>query len=173
MLSVRGKTHKEVHYVTQTFFLARRISFILLHHIIARRSGGSCGNLHLRQPVESGVPWTPTLVLRFIATTGGVRQMDFHIFAGIFSALAIIFLLLKFDIKKVLYFDIAIDLASSFFLIAVFFGSFAGMMAAVIGGALISATLWILKRTIGYRKPTWNRFWYSWEDAHVKHQHRR
>ena len=38
--------------------------------------------------------------------------MDFHIFAGICSALAIIFLLVKFNIKKVLFFDIAIDLAS-------------------------------------------------------------
>ena len=99
--------------------------------------------------------------------------MDFHIFAGICSALAIIFLLLKFNIKKVLFFDIAIDLASSLFLIAVFFGSFAGMMAAVIGGALISLTLWILKHTIGYQKPTWKKFWYTWEDANVKHHNRR
>ena len=76
-----------------------------------------------------------------------------------------IFLLLKFDIKKVLYFDVLIDATSSVFLMAVFFGSFAGMMAAVIGGALISITLWFMKRTIGYCKPVRHRFWFRWQEV--------
>ncbi len=91
--------------------------------------------------------------------------MAFYIFAGICSALAVIFLLLKFNIRKVLYFDIAVDVASSVFLMAVFFGSFAGMMAAVIGGALISVTLWFMKRTIGYSKPVRHRLWFRWVDV--------
>ena len=40
--------------------------------------------------------------------------MAFYIFAGICSACAVIFLLLKFDIKKVLYFDVLIDASSSY-----------------------------------------------------------
>lgn len=91
--------------------------------------------------------------------------MAFYIFAGICSACAVIFLLLKFDIKKVLYFDVLIDASSSIFLMAVFFGSFAGMMAAVIGGALISITLWFMKRTIGYCKPVRHRLWFRWQEV--------
>ena len=94
--------------------------------------------------------------------------MSFFIFAGICSALAIIFLLLKLNIKKLLYFDVAIDATSSLFLMFVFFGSFAGMMAAVIGGAIISITLWFMKRSIGYSKPKWKRFWFHWVEVKPK-----
>ena len=89
--------------------------------------------------------------------------MTFFVIAGVFSALSILFLLFKFNIRKVLYFDIGVDFIASIFLMAVFFGTFAGMMAAVIGATIISVTLWALKRTIGYQKPKWNKFWYKWE----------
>ena len=61
--------------------------------------------------------------------------MFFYVVAGVFSAFAIIFLLAKFDFGKVLWLDIPIDIASTALLVAMFAGTFAGMMAAVIGGA--------------------------------------
>lgn len=61
--------------------------------------------------------------------------MLFYVIAGVFSAFAIIFLLAKFDFGKVLWLDIPIDIASTALLVAMFAGTFAGMMAAVIGGA--------------------------------------
>ena len=67
--------------------------------------------------------------------------MIFYIIAGIFSALAILFLLAKFDFKKVLWLDIPIDIASTVLLVAMFAGTFAGMMAAVIGVHNFSHTL--------------------------------
>ncbi|OUU63387.1 MAG: hypothetical protein CBC24_09125 [Candidatus Pelagibacter sp. TMED64] len=79
--------------------------------------------------------------------------MVFYILTGIFSALAILFLLFKFNIKKVLAFDIAVDIASSFLLVVLFAGTFAGMMSAVIGGAIISIVLYVLKKIRGYEKP--------------------
>ena len=60
--------------------------------------------------------------------------MFFYVVAGVFSAFAIIFLLAKFDFGKVLWLDIPIDIASTALLVAMFAGTFAGMMAAVIGG---------------------------------------
>ena len=79
--------------------------------------------------------------------------MSFFIIAGICSALAILFLLFKFNIKRVLAFDIAVDIASSVLLIVLFAGTFAGMMSAVIGGAIISIVLYVLKKIRGYEKP--------------------
>lgn len=80
--------------------------------------------------------------------------MIFFILAGIFSACGILFLLFKFNIKRLLAFDIAIDIASSALLIVLFAGTFAGMMAAVIGGSIISIVLYIMKKFGGYEKPT-------------------
>ena len=88
--------------------------------------------------------------------------MIFYVIAGIFSALAILFLLAKFDFKKVLWLDIPIDIASTILLVAMFAGTFAGMMAAVIGGCIISATLFAFKKVFGYKKPKWKRFGYEW-----------
>lgn len=88
--------------------------------------------------------------------------MTFFIVAGIFSALAILFLLFKFNIKRVLAFDVPIDIASSALLIVLFAGTFAGMMAAVIGGAIISIVLYILKKIKGCEKPKRKGFKVIW-----------
>ena len=74
------------------------------------------------------------------------------IIAGIVSALAILFVLLKLDFKKVLYFDVFVDIVASAFLMLIFAGTFAGMMAAVVGGAIISITLYFAKKVFGYKK---------------------
>ena len=94
--------------------------------------------------------------------------MIFYVIAGIFSALAILFLLAKFDFKKVLWLDIPIDIASTILLVAMFAGTFAGMMAAVIGGCIISSFLWVAKRLKGYKKPKWNKFRYEWVEVRPK-----
>jgi len=91
--------------------------------------------------------------------------MVFYLIAGVFSAFAIIFLLAKFDFKKVLFWDIPIDIGATVLLIVMFAGTFAGMMAAVIGGCIISAVLYVSKRIAGYKKPKWNRFGYEWVDV--------
>jgi len=71
--------------------------------------------------------------------------MIFYIVAGVFSALAILFLLAKFDFKKVLWLDIPIDIASTILLVVMFAGTFAGMMAAVIGGVLFQLHFFLSK----------------------------
>lgn len=91
--------------------------------------------------------------------------MGFFVLAGIFSALAILFLLFKLDIKKVLAFDFFVDISSSLLLTVLFFGTFAGMMAAVIGGGIISMVLYFTKRIIGYKKPKFKNYKFVWEDV--------
>tara|TARA_B100001250_G_C19804296_1_gene792535 strand:- start:660 stop:944 length:285 start_codon:yes stop_codon:yes gene_type:complete len=88
--------------------------------------------------------------------------MFFYLVAGIASATAILFLLFKFNIKKVLAFDIAVDIGSSALLVVLFAGTFAGMMAAVIGGAIISVVLYAIKRLKGYEKPIRKGFKVIW-----------
>ena len=94
--------------------------------------------------------------------------MTFYVLAGVFSALAILFLLAKFDFKKVLWLDIPIDIASTVLLVAMFAGTFAGMMAGILGGAIISIVLFILKRTIGYEKPKREGFKVRWVNVPPK-----
>jgi len=94
--------------------------------------------------------------------------MFFYLVAGIASATAILFLLFKFNIKKVLAFDIAVDIGSSALLVVLFAGTFAGMMAAVIGGAIISVVLYAIKRLKGYEKPIRKGFKVIWVNVPPK-----
>jgi len=91
--------------------------------------------------------------------------MVFYVIAGVFSALAIIFLLAKFDFRKVLWLDIPIDIASTALLVAMFAGTFAGMMAAVIGGCIISCFLWASKKVKGYKRLVWDTYRFRWQEV--------
>ena len=94
--------------------------------------------------------------------------MVFYLIAGIFSALSILFLLFKFNIKRILAFDIAVDIASSALLIVLFAGTFAGMMAAVIGGSIISIVLYVMKKIRGCEKPRRKGFKVIWVNVPPK-----
>lgn len=72
---------------------------------------------------------------------------------GAISAVGILFLLFKLDIRKVLYFDLVTDITATVALIIMFAGTFSGMLSAMTGGAIISVVLFFLKKTIGYKKP--------------------
>ena len=94
--------------------------------------------------------------------------MFFYLLAGFISACAILFLLAKLGMKRVLNYDIIVDIVSTLALIFMFAGTFAGMMAGVIGGAIISIVLFILKKTIGYEKPVRKGFKVHWEHVPPK-----
>jgi len=75
--------------------------------------------------------------------------------AGLIAACGLLFLLLKFNLRRVLHFDIAVDVVLTFFLIWAFAGTFAGMMAGLTAGALISAFLFFAKRFVPREKLVW------------------
>ena len=68
--------------------------------------------------------------------------------AGLLSALGLLFLIFKFGIRRVISYDIPIDIAVTLLLMYVFAGTYSGMMAAMIGGLIVSATLFVMKRTM-------------------------
>jgi len=74
------------------------------------------------------------------------------LFAGIIAAIAFIFLLMKFDLKKVLGYDAIIDIGFSGMMMFVLAGTFSGMMSALIGGAVLSMFLFFARRMIGYKR---------------------
>ena len=58
--------------------------------------------------------------------------MFFYLLAGFISACAILFLLAKLGMKRVLNYDIIVDVVSTLALIFMFAGTFAGMMLSLI-----------------------------------------
>lgn len=72
--------------------------------------------------------------------------------AGIISASAMIFLLLKLNLKRVCGYDFFVDVGFTFLLTWLFSGTYSGMMAAIIGGAIVSIFLFFVKKINGYEK---------------------
>ena len=74
------------------------------------------------------------------------------VLAGTVSALAMIFLILKLDLKKVCGYDFFVDIGFTFLLAYMFSGTYSGMMAAIIGGTIVSIFLFFVKKVNGYSK---------------------
>ena len=68
--------------------------------------------------------------------------------AGTIAAIGMIFLLLKFNLKRVVKFDIALDVIITFFFVWIFLGTFSGMMAGLMAGAIVSIFLFVAKKFI-------------------------
>lgn len=71
---------------------------------------------------------------------------------GLIAALAIIFLLLKFNFRRVLSHDISIDIGVTVLLCMLFAGTFAGMMTGLMAGCIISIFLFVSKKFYGYER---------------------
>jgi hypothetical protein len=70
------------------------------------------------------------------------------IFAGLLSAAGLLFLIFKFGVRRVIAYDIPIDITVTAFLVYVFAGTYSGMLAAMVGGLIVSITLFVMKRTM-------------------------
>jgi len=73
------------------------------------------------------------------------------IFAGMLSALGLLFLIFKFGIRRVIAYDIPIDVTVTGLLMFLFAGTYSGMIAAMVGGLIVSVTLFVMKKTM-YRE---------------------
>jgi len=76
------------------------------------------------------------------------------ILAGFLSALGLLFLIFKFGVRRIITYDIPIDIAVTGFLMYAFAGTYSGMLAAMIGGLIVSVTLFVMKRTMNREKLT-------------------
>lgn len=70
------------------------------------------------------------------------------IVAGLLSAVGLLFLLFKFGVRRIIAYDIPIDIAVTGFLMYAFAGTYSGMFSAMVGGLIVSITLYIMKRTM-------------------------
>ena len=70
------------------------------------------------------------------------------IFAGLLSALGLLFLIFKFGVRRIIAYDIPIDIAVTALLMYAFAGTYSGMIAAMVGGIIVSITLYVMKRTM-------------------------
>jgi presenilin-like A22 family membrane protease len=70
------------------------------------------------------------------------------IFAGLLSAAGLLFLIFKFGVRRIISYDIPIDIAVTSFLIYAFAGTYSGMLAAMVGGLVVSVTLYVMKRSM-------------------------
>jgi len=70
------------------------------------------------------------------------------ILAGVLSALGLLFLIFKFGIRRVITYDIPIDIAVTGGLVYAFRGTYSGMIAAMVGGLIVSIVLYTMKRTM-------------------------
>ena len=76
------------------------------------------------------------------------------IYAGLISATGPLFLIFKFGIRRVITYDIPIDIAVTALLIYAFAGTYSGMLAAMVGGLIVSITLFVMKRTMNREELT-------------------
>jgi|TARA_B110000977_G_scaffold162422_1_gene207845 MFS superfamily sulfate permease-like transporter len=72
--------------------------------------------------------------------------------AGLIAAAGLLFLLFKFNLRRIARFDIAIDVIATFFLMWIFAGTFAGMVAGLTAGLIISIVLFVAKRSMRTEK---------------------
>ena len=70
------------------------------------------------------------------------------ILTGILAGLGLLILIFKLGIRRVIAYDIVIDVAVTSILMYTFAGTYSGMAAALIGGLFVSIALWAIKRTI-------------------------
>ena len=70
------------------------------------------------------------------------------IIAGLLSAAGLLFLIFKFGVRRAITYDIPLDIAATGLLMFLFAGTFSGMMAAMVGGLVVSITLFVMKKTM-------------------------
>jgi hypothetical protein len=68
--------------------------------------------------------------------------------AGLIAAAAMIALLAKMNLKRLIRFDIFLDILLTSFFIFAFAGTFMGMMAGLWAGLIISIFLWFMKKSM-------------------------
>lgn len=79
---------------------------------------------------------------------------------GLLTCIAFVILILKMrtdTVRKLLGFDIPLDIAVFLTMTVMFAGTFAGMIAAMVGGLCFSLSLIALKKIYGYKKLTIER----------------
>jgi thiamine transporter ThiT len=71
---------------------------------------------------------------------------------GIFSALGLLLLALKIGGRKTIGHDVVADILITATLMVMFYGTYSGMTAAMVGGLVASITLFLMKKVMVHKK---------------------
>ena len=90
---------------------------------------------------------------------------------GILSALGLLLLVLKAGGRKAIGADIFVDVAITITLMVCFYGTYSGMVAAMLGGLISSVILFIMKKTMVHKvlKIKTNKYYIpraTWKEVH-------
>lgn len=77
--------------------------------------------------------------------------------AGIITAIGVWIVLLKLNIRKVLNFEVPIDIVFTIGITMYFAGTFSGLMTGVVAGVVLSILLAVSKAIWGVEKINWRR----------------
>ena len=88
---------------------------------------------------------------------------------GIMSAFGLLLLLLKAGGRKIIGADIFADVAITITLMVCFYGTYSGMVAAMLGGLCASVTLFIMKKfmvheVVAVKKNKYHVPLFTWEE---------
>lgn len=75
----------------------------------------------------------------------------FAIAIGILSALVVLIVLARMDIKKFMGYPAIMDVLVTVILVIMLHGTYVGMVAAIIGGLVFSGAITIIRKVYGYR----------------------
>lgn len=84
-------------------------------------------------------------------------------FVGVVTAIAVIVVMAKLNIRRFLWCEAVVDVAFTIALMIMFAGTLGGMIAAVVGGLVLSIALWLLKKQMGYERLVFRRWLPRWE----------
>lgn len=75
-----------------------------------------------------------------------------YLYISIGTALALFVLMLKIGLRKVLGYDVYVDIGCTLFLLYAFQGTATGMITATLAGLFLSIILYLFKLCIGYER---------------------
>jgi hypothetical protein len=74
------------------------------------------------------------------------------IFMGFLSAIALVVIMARLDIRKFMGYPVIVDITGSALFCLLFAGTLTGMMVAVIAGLTLSAIVWMIRYVIGFER---------------------
>ena len=72
--------------------------------------------------------------------------------AGMMTVLAMLLMMARTDMLKWLGYANVVDILATFVMIYLFHDTFAGVVSASFAGVFMSGMLWMLRKTLGYKK---------------------
>lgn len=79
-----------------------------------------------------------------------------YLIISVFTALAVYVVLLKIGIRKVLAYEVTVDIIVTVALLVLFSGTLTGIVAATFAGLLFSIIMYVSKLILGYEKYEYN-----------------